>query len=187
MSRGLKNINDRLLKGGCDSYLAVLQSMTKFQIKKLFVPNGRFPHQRASVIAALDTGIEDNYYEKGDCSESIYLQSYSTLDRIKSQQDVVRILDKYYSEMVTSVGAEWFASRIPSETRQGSNIYARNFDSPSTGLQSDNLGGENWIGIFTSSQDEFLSLGKEWHLHEWENRYSAIRLVLEEIDESKNV
>jgi len=186
-SRGLKNINDRLLKGGCDSYLAVLQSITKFQIKKLLVPNGRFPHQRASVIAALDTGIEVNYYEKGDFSESIYLQSYSTLDRIKSQQDVVRILDKYDSETVTSVGAEWFASRIPSETRKGSNIYARNFDSPSAGLQSDNLGGENWIGIFTSSQDEFLSLGKEWHLHEWENQYSAIRLVLEEIDDSKNV
>lgn len=177
--RRFKKLYHELYSGALNSLSTLSKVLEINVVTEIFIPNGRFPHQRAAIIAATAAGVNINYYEKGDFSESIYLQKYSALDRVESQKDVAGFLENYDKGTIEKIGKQWLEARIPSATRKPLNAYATNFEEPKLSSLEDFFSKAEWIGIFTSSQDEFASLGRDWHLHEWSDQYSAISGVLE--------
>lgn len=183
----LGRLYDELYAGALKSLGSVKFALDSFQVSEVYIPNGRFPHQRSSIIAATEEAVKINFYEKGDFSESIYLQPYSALDRIASQKDVDSFLAKYPNELVESIGDQWLESRMPNGLTRALNSYVKNFDYDNRGdIEHKSLESE-WVGIFTSSQDEFASLGKDWHLHEWSDQYSAIAEIISYVGSKQRV
>ena len=177
--RRFRKLYHELYSGAFNSLSILNDALQIDEVTEIFIPNGRFPHQRAAIIAATAAGVDINYYEKGDFSESIYLQKYPALDRIESQKDVESFLESYDKGTIETIGKKWLQARMPGGTGKPLNAYTTNFEEPKPGRFEGFFSEMEWIGIFTSSQDEFASLGKDWHLHEWSDQYSAISEVLE--------
>ena len=177
--RRFRKLYHELYSGALNSLSILNDVLERNEVTEIFIPNGRFPHQRAAITAATAAEVDINYYEKGDFSESIYLQKYSALDRIESQKDVAGFLEHYDKETVETIGKKWLEARMPSGKGKPLNAYVTNFEDPNSGRFEELFSKSEWIGIFTSSQDEFASLGNDWHLHEWSDQYSAISEVLE--------
>jgi hypothetical protein len=186
-NKRLKRLYDELYVGGLKTLSSVRFALASLEVSEIYIPNSRFPHNRASIIGATDAGVAINFYEKGSFSESIYLQPYSALDRIASQKDVSSFLAKYPKQYVESTGEQWLQTRMPNNLTRALNSYVKNFDYDNRGdIEHKSLESE-WVGIFTSSQDEFASLGKDWHLHEWSDQYSAIAEMISQIGSERRV
>lgn len=169
----------QLVQGGEHTYQYLKEIARSVVFESIYIPNGRFPYQRAAESLAFELEIPVTYFEKGDYSDSLYLHPYSALDREASQKDVDILLADFSEDLIHQVGNKWFASRQPSGTEEPENIYALNFSSaPLLDTSTSDSDGQ-FVGIFTSSQDEFASLGPSWHIHEWKNQYQAIREVLD--------
>lgn len=145
------------------------------------LPNGRFPHQKMAELAARNFPVQTMHYEKGETPDGAYLQPYAPQSRIASQDSVGPVLSGLTTAEVEAIADAWLARRAPAPDSR--NEFAA--------LWSDNL--PNWFdhpgtdrtkiaGFFTSSQDEFQSLGPEWQLHSWTDQMQAFDRMMTRLE-----
>jgi hypothetical protein len=80
-----RKLSDSIAQSALDSYqvvAAILESSS--DIDTVYIPNGRFPHQRAAIEAARAHVRHIRFYEKGEKADSYWLEDYSALDRVPS-------------------------------------------------------------------------------------------------------
>ncbi len=176
-SRGVwRRLERDLLRGAERTYRAVSQLLAERpEIESVHVLNGRFPHQRAALEAALAAGRHVVHYEKGDRPDTYWRSSHSTLDREATQGSVDDVLAHLSPDEALDLGRTWMERRVSG----GTNIYARFFGSG----DDDDAGGtgQRVVGLFTSSQDEFAALGPEWHIQAWTDQWDAFEAVLDHL------
>lgn len=146
-------------------------------IDLVYLPNGRFPHQKMATLAATDAGVSILHFEKGETANGSYLQSYAPQNRLASQAAVEPVLAPYGPSEVEGIADAWLARRAPSSdsSNEFSALWAKDLPPELAALAADPA---KVVGFFTSSQDEFQFLGPEWQLHEWKDQFEAFDLLL---------
>jgi len=169
----------RLRRTAIESFAAIDFELERHpSIDTVYLANGRFPHQRSIMEAALSRNRALRFYEKGEAVDTYWFEEHSTLDRITTQANVDSVLAHLSPEESLEVGQGWMNSR--SSRGAPSNIYARFFTDDS-GLEK--LSKRKLIGFFTSSQDEFAALGPEWHVQEWADQWAAFDHALTHLEQ----
>lgn len=180
--RSIRRIRSRLDFEGRAAYRGISEVLGMYPgVTEVVVPNGRFPHQRMATRAAQDSGVPTMHFEKGETPEGAYFQPYAPQSRILSQASVSLILGNRSREEVESVADAWLAHRIPSEASRNEFSVLWGDSLPSNfppEVQSGRV-----AGFFTSSQDEYYSLGPEWQKHSWESQFEAFDHVLSRLDQ----
>ncbi|MCU1411440.1 MAG: hypothetical protein JWR04_2147 [Rhodoglobus sp.] len=173
---------DALAREGRAIYRGVTEILAADpSIDLVYLPNGRFPHQKMATIAARDAGVAVLHFEKGETPNGSYLQSYAPQDRIASQSAVAPVLERYTDAEVDAIAERWLSRRAPS--RDSSNEFAALWSTSLPPAIAAVAGSERKLaGFFTSSQDEFQFLGPEWQLHEWHSQFEAFDIVLEQFE-----
>lgn len=161
---------------GRQVYRAVSHVLSERTFSVVNLPNGRFPAQKMAMLAAVSAGVPTIHYEKGETPAGAYVQPYAPQNRLVSQAAVKDVLAGMTDEQIEEVADRWLARRAPSA--DSSNTYSANWVDQLPEVLRDRAPGQQLIGFFTSSQDEFLFLGKEWHLHEWESQFDAFDRLL---------
>ncbi len=138
---------------------------------RVFIPNGRFPHQRMAVEAARKNNAVINYFERGEEPGTYFLQGYTTQDRLQTQSHASKLTDEMSRSEVENLANIWMQKR---SGKSSTNEYGVVWDNHDSEI---NLG-SNPLGIFTSSQDEFLHLGPEYQHHSWRDQFDAIECVV---------
>lgn len=172
--RRVSKTADLLIREGSDSFRALTQFLSKNSYIDSYLPNGRFPVQRLAKLALSRAGIPVNHFEKGATADHAYLRPYSPHDRIATQADVKNLLKGVHLQEVEEIADSWLNSRLPSNSSRNEYAAIWNGSVPSI----DGKSSRAKIGFFTSSQDEFLNLGKEWQLHSWTSQFQAFDLLL---------
>ncbi len=179
-----RNLEKLLARTGNRTYAAVSAVLDERpEIRNVYVPNGRFPHQRGALEAALAHGRQVLYYEKGEKPDTFWFADHSPLHRVKTQETVDDVLGHLTDAEAIAVGQEWMNGR--SSNKSVSNIYSRFFheEGPTAPAERERRN-HKVIGLFTSSQDEFAALGPEWHLQAWSDQWAAFDHVLSHLEQS---
>lgn len=174
--RKIKATYDGFKAEGINLYWAMKQLLTDHQFTTVYLPNGRFPNQRMPMLAAQELNVSTVHFEKGESANSAYLQPYSPQDRINSQNSVGKVLSGLTRKEIENIADDWIARRAPAKTsiNEFSEGWKQHLDSELL----EKIRNHKTVGLFTSSQDEFMFLGPEWQLHTWESQFQAFDTIL---------
>ena len=138
---------------------------------RVFIPNGRFPHQRMAIEAAKKNSASTIFFERGEEPETFFLQEYTTQDRIQTQSHARDLTAGMSNLEIEHAANSWMKKR---SGKNAINEYGTNWD-----VQDQEIDlGDKPLGIFTSSQDEFLHLGSDYQHHLWTDQFEAIESVV---------
>jgi hypothetical protein len=150
---------------------AALESMLKDRPTKIVIPNGRFPYQKALVLAAKRLEVEVAFYERGFRTDSgVFIGEHMTVDR-RAWQAIAERGDERFGESTRRASRQWLLSRkVPGSL---DNEFSSNWRLDSTHTESTQTPTTRFsVAFFTSSQDEFLSL-EDWQGFGWSDQYEA--------------
>ncbi len=176
--RSVVGTRRRLDREGRTVWAAVHRMLDNHQsIGEVVVPNGRFPNQKLATLAAHSRLIPTMHFEKGETPDGAYLQPYAPQSRILSQNHVGPTLKNLAHDEIVGVAEGWMSRRWPS--KDSPNEFAALWDEDlPPGFIQIVADGARIAGFFTSSQDEFQSLGPEWQLHSWNTQFEAFDAVM---------
>jgi hypothetical protein len=150
---------------------SLLEFFSKELPHQIVIPNGRFPYQKALVLAARRFGIAVTYYERGFRPESgVYIGEHMTVDRVAWQR-LAKQHNESFDDMTRKASRQWLLSR----QKQGSmeNEFSTNWKSNSKESELFQSQSPKYsAAFFTSSQDEFLAL-EDWQGFGWSDQYEA--------------
>ena len=138
---------------------------------RVFIPNGRFPHQRMAIEAAKKNNASTFIFERGEEPETYFLQGYTTQDRIQTQMHASVLTAGLSNLEVENAANRWMQKR---NGKNATNEYGTIWDDQDQEIDL----GDKPLGIFTSSQDEFLNLGPDYQHHLWVDQFEAIESVI---------
>lgn len=143
----------------------------------VYVPNGRAPSQRLAALATQQAGAKLLHLEKGESPDSAFLRPYAPQARLASQQSIAEVLAGHSKAEIRAIAEEWMTRRAPAAG--SSNHFSSLWDSRSVVQFPRDA---RVVGFFTSSQDEFQSLGPDWGQHEWEGQLEAFDQILTHLE-----
>lgn len=149
-------------------HLQALEKFCEMQNLVVFIPNGRFPNQKAVELAAGRSGATVRFYERGFRPDrGFYLGSHPTQDRINRQSKATELSSaKLFSTEMTDA-SEWI------KARRRKNSSVNEFSLLWSGHRSSKVRNINFSTVFfTSSQDEYLALD-DWKGFGWLDQYEA--------------
>lgn len=151
-----------------DLHLQVLTKFFEMSDLIVFIPNGRFPHQKAVELAARRSGASVRFYERGFRPDrGFYLGSHPTQDRISRQSKATELSRAKLSSNEMAQASEWI------QARRQPNSIVNEFSSSWSGSLPSEVVDKNFSTVFfTSSQDEFLAL-ENWAGFGWVDQYQA--------------
>jgi hypothetical protein len=176
--RAVRRVADGLAGEGRAVYRVVRRLLAERpRIGVAFVPNGRFPHQKLATIACDDAGIPTRHVEKGVAPNRAYVQDYAPQERLRSQSSVAQVLDGVPDERLEALADAWLELRAPAPDSRNEFSALWGDEIPASIAEAQDAG-RKVLGIFTSSMDEFHSLGEEWHTHSWTDQLEAFDAIL---------
>lgn len=139
----------------------------------VLIPNGRFPTQVAAAESAAGTHASVFYFEQALSKNQIFLadhmiHDFTALDRKNSE---IAISKEHLGE-----AERWLQARV---LGGGGNQFSSRFEEQKVAELIDIR--MKTFTLFTSSQDEFWSLGSLWPKVEWPTQFSALRHCAREI------
>lgn len=169
---------------GRSAYRAITYLLKQYgDVVEVDVPNGRFPNQKMSTLAAHDRSIATMHFEKGETPNGAYLQGYSPQSRLASQANVEPVLEGLTETQIDVIADEWLSHRAPSKGSRNE-FSALWVDGLPNAFTANSASGAGVAGFFTSSQDEYHSLGPEWQLHSWTSQFEAFNAALTVLEEA---
>lgn len=144
------------------------------------VPNGRLAHQRAVTSFAQKREIPTLLLEESFVSRERYmLRRYGAHDRLSIQEDVLRMRSRHLREHLV-FAKDWYLDR--EKANSTSNLFSANF-LPSTSANEFLTVDAKQAVIFTSSDDEFRSMGSKWSRLGWADQYESFAKVSQHLNE----
>lgn len=178
-NRNIKRIakTATLLKSQAISvYWEILRLANQAEFETIYILNGRFPDQTAVEFAAKTLGVQVVHLEKGETPDGAYFQQYSPQARIDSQSSVPVVLAGLSKKEISTISSSWISKRSP--VPESRNEFVTNWGNVLPDSLEAAIVDEKIICFFTSSQDEFMFLGPEWHLHDWESQFQAFDTLM---------
>lgn len=148
-----------------------LEVMLRDRPERIVIPNGRFPYQKALVLASRRLGIEVSFYERGFRTDTgVFVGGHMTVDR-GAWQRMARDHNERFDENTRRASRQWLvARRVPGSLE---NEFSSNWKPDSQETESAQTSrSKHPVAFFTSSQDEFLSL-EDWQGFGWRDQYEA--------------
>lgn len=171
--RKAKYYSRRLVKEATLIYEAMLELISHLSSDAhldIYVANGRFPSQQAIILAGAARGVPVHFYEKGVRKESLFLRDYAPHDRTGWALSAQAFAETKSSREIASLVEKWNSERSsPSST---SNQYSSSWRWGGVEILLSEVK-QDVISFFTSSQDEYQSLGIDWQEHEWASQFDA--------------
>jgi hypothetical protein len=182
--RSVSRVRDDLEREGLSVYRAMRYLLAENpDVNQVVVPNGRFPHQKMATIAAQEAGVSRMHIEHGETPDGAYFQGYAPHHRLAAQKGITEVLAGHSREEIIDTADQWLEHRQPSKDSR--NEFAALWQN---GLPSSLTAGHGdtrkIAGLFTSSQDEYDSLGPEWQLHSWSSQFEAFDSVLTRLQDA---
>jgi hypothetical protein len=145
--------------------------MLKDRPQRIVIPNGRFPYQKALVLASRRLGIEVSFYERGFSPDTgVYIGGHMTVDR-GAWQRMAQDHNEGFDENTRRASRQWLTSRRAPGSME--NEFSSNWKPDSTQKEPAHPSRPKYsVAFFTSSQDEFLSL-EDWQGFGWSDQYEA--------------
>jgi hypothetical protein len=168
-------------------YKSVKSFLEKNKIDRVYVYNGRLATCRSVVRACECTGIEYLVHERGaDSTRYKLFQNCLPHDISYNSSEIVRLWNEENNiEIKTQLADEWFRNR---RNKVSKNWYSF------TDEQKDAMLPENWdekkynIAIFTSSEDEYVSIGDMWENHIYKSQAEGVQQIIRDLlSNNKNV
>lgn len=149
-------------------YIRALGCFEQIENLILFIPNGRFPYQKAFELAGRRSGAVINFYERGfRPQEGFFLGGHQTTDRVAWQKKAEELSRALLPQTSLDQAELWVRERR--RPNSGINEFALSWERrQSKGLP---IRGFSTV-FFTSSQDEFLGLS-QWKGFGWKDQYEA--------------
>lgn len=150
----------------------LFKSLHKFAYPKSLwiVPNGRLAHQRAVASFALQNEIPLLYLEESLVSQGSYLlRPYGVHDRISFQKDALS-MKRWHSSEHLAFARDWYLDRESNTSI--SNPFSSNFI-VSEAKERPLSDTSKQCVIFTSSDDEFRTMGSSWSRLGWTDQYES--------------
>jgi len=170
--RSVRNAKRKLFYEGASTFKFLdLEFTNRSSGLRVFVPNGRFPHQRMAIEAAKKNNASTFIFERGEEPGTFFLQEYTTQDRIQTQLHARELTAGMSNLEVEDAADRWMQKR---SGKNATNEYGTIWDDQDQEIDL----GDKPLGIFTSSQDEFLNLGPDYQHHLWADQFEAIESVI---------
>ncbi|CAN5523308.1 hypothetical protein BH10ACT7_BH10ACT7_11510 [soil metagenome] len=170
-----RRLKSAMERAGVDTHFAVTRLLENNpDVRTVFVANGRLPNQRAVADATRKLGRALRVYEKGNLKDTYWLEDFSPHKRTKTQAHADHKLSGFTADEALEMGTRWAEERSSSES--DSNLYSRFFDDELDVSIAHSR--RTVVGLFTSSQDEFASLGEEWQNQSWDDQIEAFDHVI---------
>lgn len=173
-----------VLKRALISSLAVYRSMQNYlsscNIDKAYVFNGRYAPMRAAFRACQSKNVDCLLHERGSSLNKYFITENTTFHDLEY---VRNLIDQAWLSNTNKADREKLASEFYINRKKG---ILRNWFS-FTKAQKKDLLPDNWdsnkinIVIFTSSEDEFASIGDQWKNPIYENQFIGITKILNSI------
>lgn len=159
-----------------ESLKSILVKLNLYQVDSVYIPNGRFPFQQASIDFFSKHFGNLYFYERGFAENQYYLKKFQTQNRKQVQEDFISWSSDCSENDIAKANA-WLQSKKSGKLTQNDFgwIWKSNNNSKEKKPEIKKA------VIFTSSEDEFVALGPEWHQHKWESQWDAISLVCEKL------
>ncbi len=172
----IRRLRKNLIFGAVSTWMLLEREiLANGKPRVIYIPNGRFPHQKIVIEIAKKFDIQVKYFEKGEKQNCFILSDSSILDRSFDTDSVKKSFIGLDSAQVNEIGQNWVNARNP-KFGKSTNFYAYGFGSEDRHKKLELTSKK--ATIFTSSQDEYAALGVEWHSHEWSSQYSAIEVCI---------
>jgi hypothetical protein len=152
--------------------------LRQLNCRELYIPNGRgFIHNLISEIAdSSDSNVEILYLETAaphnPLGDRYFSAPYPIHNRVARQAQIgLKVLDE---NLIRKLSDLWLEPRMQPKSRL--NAFSAHWSSQTFEMNYQNV-------FFTSSTDEYWSLGDEWHIDEWEDQYEAFDYVLHKLEQ----
>lgn len=158
-------------------YITVKSFLEKNKIDRVYVYNGRLATCRSVVRACESTGTEYLVHERGaDRTRYKLFPNCLPHDISYNSSEIVQLWNEEREiELKTQLADEWFRNR---RNKVSKNWYSF------TGEQKDTMLPDNWdeknynIAIFTSSEDEYVSIGDMWENHIYQSQAEGVQKII---------
>lgn len=160
-------------------YSVMHQFLRKNDFDYVYIFNGRAPSQKAVTLATLDANTKSVFFEKGDSPGTAFIRNYTPHDRIISQKSVDEVLFGISQKLIQETATSWLAKRAPA--KNSPNQFSENWALNLPQYLLSKISGRKVAGFFTSSQDEFNSIGPEWLIHEWTSQIEAFEVLANQL------
>lgn len=152
----------RLIRAGATSYLATRRFLQSTSIDRVYAFNGRMAPMRGILRAARDSKVECMIHERGQD-----LQHYGLFRNAMPHEiaaTVKRVEDDWAAseldeEEKRRIGASWFEGRPKGQMGSWISFVAGQGEAS---LPDEWRSGRHNVVLFTTSEFEFVSIGKEW-------------------------
>jgi hypothetical protein len=168
----------RFLESGWQTFVITRQYLKNSRPNRVYVFNGRFSAMRAVFRACEQADIDCFLHERG-CD----LQHYELVkNHMLHDNDAIDAVIRQVWEQAQAnphreqIGAKWYLDRV---ARVESNWESFVRDQEKGRLPDDWNAERKNIGIFCSSDDEFVAIGDSWKNDLYENQLTAIRSISE--------
>jgi hypothetical protein len=177
---------EKILRSAFSVYFSFKRILKKEKPDVVYIFNGRFANLRVVLRLCQQMGIECRIHERGADKSKYSITSNHLPHEI--EPFVQRVLTKWDSEqdiIKRDKIARDFYEKRKAGAEQGWFSYVTN--------QEPNRLPENWdttkrnIIIFNSSEDEFASIGEDFHCKPFENQLDAIKFIKQELNTDSSI
>ena len=141
---------------------------------EVVIPNGRLFLQAklSKHLSDHHPNIKQSFTEVGLPGSGYFHEDYRIHDRVRSQEHAKELSEGLSPDFLMNFATSWLKPRM----RPGgmANEYSKRFNVLGTGLDKSS---KVTNVFFTSSSDEFWSLGPEWDGDLWEDQYHAFESI----------
>ncbi len=180
-----RDLIERLVRAALATYRRVIEYCRRQQPDRVYVFNGRFAATRAVLRACEALGIDCWIHERGcDVNHFQVFKNRLPHDIDYMQQRMQDAWQNAESDpQRETTAATWFTDRV---NRVERNWHSFVKNQTRGRLPKDwNTAARN-VAIFTSSEDEFVSIGQSWQNPLYADQVDAMRRIIAELDSLDN-
>jgi hypothetical protein len=170
------NLINNYIIGSAGIYFSIINYLQKNKVDKFYVFNGRLAHTKAVLRACQKMGVDCFLHERGNSKDFYSLfKNYSIHDAKNTQKEIEKLWnDAANIDESTKIANDYYNKRYSGkETNWYSFVDKQKMELPSD-WDENKLN----IGIFSSTEHEFTSLGKEWANPIYKNQEEGIKRII---------
>lgn len=172
LPRGIqrKSLEKKLISNGEAIFSSTKHLLSQAKYGKAYILNGRHSANAAFWIACDEFDLETFFWESSNTFDSVYLCNHS-IHNFYALLDEARSLATDYPNHDFSKAKDWFETRLNSK---GEATFRRTWDAKHTSKWLSGAKAISRISYFSSSTDEYMSLGEMSPDRIWGNQYDAL-------------
>lgn len=165
-----KLLERKFVSNGKKIYSATVEMLSKGGYEVAYVLNGRHSSNAAFLIACKENFLKTYFWESGPTFDSVYLCNHTVHDFFANRAEA-NSLDIESENEGLAKAEQWFETRLKNK---GETAFNAHWNSEETSDFFKKNRAQRRITYFSSSTDEYMSLGELSPPRLWENQYESL-------------